>query len=86
MERQRKSEKRGSDPFLPHAIIPFLDCPSIQTLLLWTISMILDYGCTKGGIPTIQDGNLEPLYRCFMAIFLTYTEWRLTKQIEEIAQ
>jgi hypothetical protein len=36
MERQRESEKKSDRlySFLPHSILPFLDCPSIRTLRL----------------------------------------------------
>jgi hypothetical protein len=64
MERQRESEKRETDPFLPHSILPFLYCP-FRSLFLWTTSMLF-LGCTKleesANKANCQDGNLEPLY------------------------
>jgi hypothetical protein len=67
MERQRESEKRRTDPFLPPSIHPFLDCPSFRTLFLWATSMLFCLRLHKTGLKPIQDGNLEPLYRILVA-------------------
>jgi hypothetical protein len=40
MERHWESEKRGTEPFLPHSILSFIDFPSFRTLFLWTMSML----------------------------------------------
>jgi hypothetical protein len=48
-----REKKRGTVPFLPHSILPFLDCPSFRTLFFWTTSMLFGCRCTKlGKVPS----------------------------------
>jgi hypothetical protein len=53
-------KKRGTDPFLPRSFLPFLDCPSIRTIFLWTMPMLFGCGWTTGPKIQCQDGNRDP--------------------------
>jgi hypothetical protein len=72
VERQRESEKEGPAPFFPTLFFPSLTViPSVpfsygQCQCFWVGV------APKGGLITIQDGNLEPLYKIQSYIVLTF--------------
>jgi hypothetical protein len=67
MERQRESEKRETDPFLPHSILPFLDFLPFVTFSCGQCQNFWVVVAPNWELKTIQDGNLEPLYACLFS-------------------
>jgi hypothetical protein len=66
-------KKRGTDPFLSHSILPFLDCPYFRTFFLWTTSMLLGCGRTKlgKGLSKMATSNHSIAFGCELLLLNT---------------